>query len=125
MNFIAGLPILVLILVSVALNASAQIFLRLSARGGLGVAGDGLLAMLVDLATRPALIGGLGCYGFSVLLWIYVLSRAEASYAYPFLGLGFVIVALAGWLLLGEAMSPARFAATAVIVLGVVWLART
>jgi drug/metabolite transporter (DMT)-like permease len=125
MQVLAQIPILVLILVSVALNASAQVFLRFSARGGIGTGDAGWLEILADLATRPALIGGLACYGFSVLLWIYVLSRAEASYAYPFLGLGFVLVALAGWLLLGEAMSAQRFAATAVIVAGVVWLART
>jgi hypothetical protein len=93
MPFLATIPILVLILLSVALNASAQIFLRLSARGGIGAAGEGIVAFAIDLVTRPALIGGLACYGFSLLLWIYVLSRAEASYAYPFLGLGFVVVA--------------------------------
>ena len=125
MRFLAEIPILALILASVALNASAQIFLRLSARSGIGVADAGPWAILLDLATRPALVGGLVCYGFSVLLWIYVLSRAEASYAYPFLGLGFVIVALAGWLLLGEAMSLQRGLATVVIVFGVMWLART
>jgi drug/metabolite transporter (DMT)-like permease len=125
MSFIAGLPILALILVSVALNAAAQIFLRFSARDGLGKSGDGLIALGLDLATRPGLLGGLTCYGISVLLWIYVLSRAEASYAYPFLGLGFVVVALAGWLILGETMSLQRFAATVVIMAGVAWLART
>jgi drug/metabolite transporter (DMT)-like permease len=81
--------------------------------------------LLLDLATRPALLGGLACYGLSVLLWIYVLSRAEASYAYPFLGLGFVLVAVAGWLLLGEDLSPQRLGATLVIMAGVAWLART
>jgi drug/metabolite transporter (DMT)-like permease len=125
MPFLASLPILVLILFSVALNASAQIFLRLSARSGLGTTDEGLIALVIDLIMRPALLGGLACYGLSVLLWIYVLSRAEASYAYPFLGLGFVVVALAGWLLLGETMSMQRFGATALIVFGVVWLART
>ena len=38
MPILANLPILVLILISVALNASAQIFLRFSARGGIGTA---------------------------------------------------------------------------------------
>lgn len=125
MPTLAAIPILALILLSVALNASAQIFLRLSARGGIGVNGEGFVAIALDLATRPALIGGLACYGFSLLLWIYVLSRAEASYAYPFLGLGFVVVALAGWLILGEPLSPQRLGAIIVIVAGVAWLART
>jgi drug/metabolite transporter (DMT)-like permease len=125
MPFLATIPILVLILLSVALNASAQIFLRLSARGGIGAAGEGIVAFAIDLVTRPALIGGLACYGFSLLLWIYVLSRAEAAYAYPFLGLGFVVVALAGWLILGEPLSLQRFGAILVIVVGVAWLART
>jgi multidrug transporter EmrE-like cation transporter len=123
MTFLAQIPILVLILTNVALNAAAQIFLKLGARDGFsGPAGP--VSLVIDLATRPGLIGGLACYGLSLVLWVYVLSRAQASYAYPFLGLGFVLVAVVGWLFLGETMSAQKIIATLVIVAGVVLLAR-
>ncbi|MFK5047916.1 transporter, partial [Klebsiella pneumoniae] len=77
------IPILVLILLNVTLNAAAQIFLKLGARSGFASSEAGVTALAVDLATRPGLIGGLVCYGLSIVLWVYVLSRTEASYAYP------------------------------------------
>lgn len=116
------LATLTLILLSVGLNAAAQLFLRAAMRSGLPV-GLSPLATLLDIGLRPGILGGLACYGFSLLLWIYVLSRTDASFAYPFLGLGFVIVALAGFLLLGEPLSPRKVLGTLIIAGGVVVLA--
>ncbi len=124
MQILAQIPILALILLNVTLNAAAQIFLKLGARDGFASGVDGPFALVLDLATRPGLIGGLVCYGLSIVLWVYVLSRTEASYAYPFLGLGFVMVAAAGWLFLGETLSAQKIVATLVIVAGVAMLAR-
>ncbi len=111
-----------LILLSVGLNAAAQLFLRAAMRSGLPV-GLSPAAMLLEVGLRPGILGGLACYGLSLLVWIYVLSKADASFAYPFLGLGFVIVALAGFVLLGEPLSPRKIAGTLIIAGGVVVLA--
>ena len=116
---------LVLIVAAAILNAGAQILLRLGGRSGLNLDHGLSVGVFFDILTRPAILGGLASYGFSIVIWIYVLSRAEASYAYPFLGLGFVLVALAGWLLLGETMTPARILATGLITAGVILLAST
>ncbi len=118
-----GVVTLGLILASVALNASAQILLRLGARSGIAIEDRTLVSLVFDVLTRPAIVGGLAAYAISVAAWIYVLSRTEASFAYPFLGLGFVIVACAGWLLLGEVLSVRRIMATALIVAGVALIA--
>ncbi len=111
-----------LILLSVALNAAAQLFLRAAMRSGLP-AGLTPVGTLINVGLRPGILGGLACYGFSLLLWIYVLSKADASFAYPFLGLGFVIVAVAGFLVLGEPLSPRKIIGTLIIAGGVVVLA--
>ena len=111
-----------LILLSVSLNAAAQLFLRAAMRSGLPV-GLAPVETLLAIGLRPGILGGLACYGFSLLLWIYVLSKADASFAYPFLGLGFVIVAVAGFLMLGEPMSPRKIVGTLIIAGGVVVLA--
>jgi multidrug transporter EmrE-like cation transporter len=81
------------------------------------------LQAALEVAFRPAVLAGLVCYGVSVVLWIWVLSRAEVSFAYPFLGLGFVLVALVGWAFLGETLSVQKLAATGLIVIGVVLMA--
>ncbi|MCS0503614.1 EamA family transporter [Ancylobacter mangrovi] len=112
-----------LILASVALNALAQILLRLGARAG--AAAEPGPAGLLALAFQPSVLGGLACYAMSLLLWLYVLGRVEVSFAYPFLALGFVLVALAGWQWLGETMPPARMAGIGIILAGVLVLARS
>jgi multidrug transporter EmrE-like cation transporter len=114
-----------LILLSVALNALAQILLRWGARSAPLLADGRSLAAMVDTLFRPGILGGLACYGLSVLVWIRVLGMAEVSFAYPFLGLGFVLVMLAGWQLFGEPLTPARVAGTALIAFGVLVLARS
>lgn len=113
---------LALILLSVALNAGAQLLLRAAMRSGFPK-GRSLWQTALSIGLRPGIIGGLACYGFSLLTWIFVLSRTEASFAYPFLGLGFVIVALAGFACLGESLSPAKIAGTCIIAIGIAVLA--
>jgi multidrug transporter EmrE-like cation transporter len=115
------LPLIGIIQISVALNAAAQILLRWGARRAFA-AGEPMMAQVAALLS-PGVIGGLACYAASVVIWIYVLSRAEASFAYPFLGLGFVLVSLAGWQLLGEPLTIQRVAGTLLVSVGVFVLA--
>jgi multidrug transporter EmrE-like cation transporter len=112
-----------LILTSVTLNASAQILLRWGARQGAALTGPPGISELAAIILRPTILGGFACYGFSLLVWLQVLSRADASFAYPFLGFGFALVALVGWCLLGEPMTVRRLAGTAIIMVGVIILA--
>jgi drug/metabolite transporter (DMT)-like permease len=118
------LGLIALILASVSTNATAQLLLRWAARDGLVPAEGWSLASFIELVLRPGIIGGLACYALSVVVWVTVLSRAEVSFAYPFLGLGFIFVTFASAFLLGEAISAQRLAGTALIALGVAVLAR-
>lgn len=114
-----------LILASVSLNALAQILLRIGTRAALPAGEGSLVAGFAGLALSPTILAGLACYGFSLLVWLYVLGRVEVSFAYPFLALGFVLVAVAGWQFLGEPMPPARAAGIGIILAGVLVLARS
>lgn len=115
--------LIAVILVSVALNAMAQILLRLGARSGVQPVDGWTPAAIVEVLFRPGIIGGLGCYAISLIVWIYVLSRAEASFAYPFLGLGFLVVSFAAWQVLGEPLTAYRLAGTLMVSAGVLVLA--
>jgi multidrug transporter EmrE-like cation transporter len=119
------LGLIALILASVVTNAAAQLLLRWAAKEGLTPAGGWSVAAFFELLVRPGIIGGLACYALSVVIWVTVLSRAEVSFAYPFLGIGFVLVTFASAFLLGEAISAQRIAGTALIALGVAVLARS
>jgi multidrug transporter EmrE-like cation transporter len=49
----------------------------------------------------------------------------QLSQAYPFVGLGFALTAIAGWWLFGEALSQWRLLGIALIAVGIVIVARS
>lgn len=121
-------PGLVLVIVaSVAMSAVAQILMKYGmSRPAMQRALAGPVAgALWQIATSPGVIGGLLVFGISVCAWLYVLSRVDVSYAYPFVSLGMVLTVASGWLLLGEALPPARILGLALIIAGVMIVAAT
>lgn len=66
-----------------------------------------------------ALLRGLLLYGLSAVLWLYVLSRTELSYAFPFLSLTYVAILLTARFGLNEPLGANRVAGSLLIVLGV------
>lgn len=115
------------LLAGVLLNAMAQLSLKMATQrlGVLSPEHGDVNAMLWRIAAQPAIWLGLACYAVSVLAWIVALSRTDVSLAYPFLSIGYVVTALAAWSLFGEALSPMRIAAIALICSGVVLLSRS
>lgn len=115
-----------LALVAVALNAGAQLLLRsgMHAIEGGVVSLPHFLSLLPRLMTTPVIIGGFACYALSVGLWLVVLSRLPVSVAYPLQSLGFVLVVIFAHLILNESLSASKLVAIALIVLGVLLLAR-
>lgn len=115
-----------LILAGVLLNAVAQLALKASVSdvGAIhpGLPGSG--GMALKLLAEPWLWAGLLCYIVSVGVWIVALSRVEVSIAYPMLSIGYVVNAIAAWMLFGEALSAAKLAGIGVIIVGVYILAR-
>jgi multidrug transporter EmrE-like cation transporter len=116
----------VMIVVSVLLNAAAQLLLKAGTRvlGVIDVRAGALVNSAWGVATQPYVLGGLVCYVLSVAIWIAALSRVDVSLAYPMLSLGYIVNALAAWALFGEALTPAKLAGILVILTGVVILAR-
>lgn len=110
----------------VLLNAFAQLGLKAATdRTGPLVANGAMLSRSLELLTVPWLWAALACYGFSVIVWLVGLSRVPVSQAYPLLSLGYVINVGLAWWLLGETPNVLRVAGIAVIVFGVVLVARS
>jgi multidrug transporter EmrE-like cation transporter len=114
---------LALILTGVLLNAVAQLLLKAGSRAIVGVAVSfgNAWTLLERVAINPPIIGGLVCYAISVVVWIFALSRVDVSVAYPMLSVGYVVNAIAAWMLFGENLNAARLAGIGVIIVGV-WL---
>ena len=117
---------LVMIVVGVLLNAAAQLLIKAGTRvlGVIDVRGSALVGSALGVATQPYVLAGLACYVLSVGIWIAALSRVDVSIAYPMLSLGYIVNALAAWMLFGEALTPAKVIGTLIILVGVVVLAR-
>lgn len=116
-----------LILFSVALNASAQLFLRKGMPNVSLVTNQGVLELAqgaLRIVFNPWVFSGLSCYAISIVLWMYVLSKVQVSFAYPFLSVGYVIVVGAAYLFFREPVSVMKLAGIALICAGVVLVAR-
>jgi len=118
---------LALVLTGVMLNAAAQLLLKAGSRAitdvSFSLANTWTLA--ARMALNPPILGGLALYVVSVVFWILALSRVDVSIAYPMLSIGYIVSALAGWLLFSEAVSAARVAGIVVIIVGVWLVARS
>lgn len=117
---------LLLILTGVLLNAVAQLCLKAAVRGmgHIALTAPSLWRAGGELIQNPYLLGGLACYVVSVVVWILALSRVEVSLAYPMLSLGYVVTAVAAWLIFSERLNPIQWAGIGVIIVGVTLLAR-
>ena len=116
-----------LILVSVTLAAVAQVTLKAGmnhvtdANGGqLALNGDSLK----QIASQVWVWAGLIIFAFSAVLWLFALSRANLSFAYPFAALGYVIIVIASILFLNEHVQPVTWVGVVLIVAGILVVAQ-
>lgn len=65
------------------------------------------------------IISGIIVYFASFILWLYVLSQVQLSYAYPFVSLSYPLVIIMSWALLGEHIDSHVWIGTFFICLGV------
>ena len=114
--------VLALIFISVTISAIAQVTLKQGMSSPAvqqGLTG-GWLEIVIAVASNLYVWLGLIFYALGAVLWLGVLAKVDVSIAYPFVGLGFILTALFGVFLLGEAFSVIRFVGTCLVVLGIV-----
>lgn len=110
----------------IALSVSAGVLGQLTIKLGVGNDGfaansdGGVLALVGFILTSPLVLTGLILYGIGAISWISVLSRMNLSYAYPFLALNFVLIALLSRVMLNEPIPMIRWVGMGVICIGIV-----
>jgi drug/metabolite transporter (DMT)-like permease len=115
------------LLLGVLLNAFAQLGLKSATRVTgplLSSEGQGWHTALALIAV-PSLWFALAAYALSVVVWLIGLSRVPVSQAYPLLSLGYVLNVALAWWLLGEIPNAQRILGIAIIIGGVVLVARS
>lgn len=86
---------------------------------------SGFISSATDIIFNWYVITGLLVMVISMASHLVVLSRVEISYAYPFLGLSFVLVTMWGYLVLQEGVNFWRILGVLLICAGVAVVART
>ena len=104
---------------SIALNASAQIFLRTAVMNKkLNLS----LELILELTKSMHIWYGMICYGISIFLWIFVLSKIQVSLAYPFQALGYILGSFLAWYFLDEKVNNLNFMGLIFISIGLIIL---
>jgi multidrug transporter EmrE-like cation transporter len=118
-----------LILTSVVLAGVAQITLKTGVNHVTDAAGGGDLRMnaenLKALLSSPIVWAGLLLFGLSAIVWLFALSRASLSFAYPFAALSYVLIVLFSVLVLHEDVPVLRWVGVGFIVTGIMLVAQT
>ena len=116
-----------LILFTVLTNFSSQIMLKhgMTSMSKLELSPSTLIPTIFSVVFNPWVFAGLFMMVISMGSHLFVLSRVEISFAYPFLGLSFVLITLWGFFMLGEDVNLWRVIGVLFICVGVVLVARS
>lgn len=118
---------IILILVSIGIAVGGQVLLKIG-MNRIGPISIDSMASLVQLFTgifkSPLVLIGLFCYVISAAIWLVVLSAVDLSFAYPFIGLTYVLILIVSKFILKEDVNPIRWAGAAIITIGVIVISR-
>jgi drug/metabolite transporter (DMT)-like permease len=115
------------ILFTVLTNAAAQVLLKqgMISLGPLSFSAETAIARIFQIVFNPWVFAGLTMFVVSMASHLFVLSKVDLSFAYPFLSLAYVIVAVIAWLLFKEDLGAYKMAGIAFICLGTVLIAQS
>ncbi len=116
-----------LILFTVFTNFGSQVLLKkgMMSIQEFSISADGLLKAAPTIIFNPYVIIGMFLMVISMGTHLVVLSRVDISYAYPFLGLSFVLITLWGYFALGEPVGMFKILGVLLIVAGVALVAKS
>ena len=89
-------------------------------KAGLTMRGQPFIDGAYAVATSPAFYLALALYGISTALWIWILSRVSLSFAYPWVGVGVILVPLLAGLVYGERVNMIYWVGAIFVTVGIV-----
>lgn len=116
---IGKMSALALILISISLGVVGQLSLKrgMTNVGTISV-GDLLTSKLYSIATEKFVVFGLFLYFLASGLWLVVLSQEELSFAYPLIGLGYILTAILAKFFFNENLTLVRLGGILLIAAG-------
>ena len=105
--------------------AGGQLFLKL----GMGeVSKMGKLPpaeFIFKALTTPFVLLGVAIYGVSLIIWLFVISKVDLSFAYSLVALTFVFLLLFSKVFLHENISLFRALGSSLIILGIIFVSKS
>ena len=121
----------VALVVALVLNAGANLLMKVGARSvsdGGGLLRDGPVAAVRIVLSNTTLMGGLCCFAFNVMLYMYALQSKslKISIAYPIMvGGGYALIAIVARFhpALGERLTVTQMVGVGFVLMGIVLIA--
>ncbi|MBP0614279.1 EamA family transporter [Jiella mangrovi] len=115
------------ILFTVLTNAAAQVMLKygMMQLGALSFAGVNPILKILQIVFSPWVFLGLCTFVISMASHLFVLSKVDLSFAYPFLSLAYVVVAIFAYFLFKEEVNAMRIIGIALICGGTIFIAQS
>jgi drug/metabolite transporter (DMT)-like permease len=79
---------------------------------------------VLRLLINPWVMTGIVATFLSGVSWLLAMTRFEISYAFPFMSLNYLLMLVAGVVLFNEGVSVQKFVGSALVVLGIIIIAR-
>jgi len=99
--------------------STGQVFFKMAANAAAQAGSYMVLPVMVWMSAALLI------YGVATFAWVWALQRTELGRVYPFTALAFVLVPIASHFIFGERFSTAYFIGVALIVAGLVLVARS
>ena len=117
----------VYIFFTVLFTVYSQLIMRwqVSRAGDLPVDFMGKVQFIAQLFLNPWVFSSILATLFAGISWMLVMSRFEISYAYPWVGLNFVLMLVFGVFLFNESFNFIKLLGTLLIIAGIVVIARS
>jgi drug/metabolite transporter (DMT)-like permease len=124
---LSAIKSILLILLSISIAVGGQILLKMGMNKIVGITSNNtgaLSHLFLGVIKSPMVLIGLFLYLISAAIWLIVISAVDLSFAYPFLGLTYVLILIVSKFILKEDVNPVRWIGAAIITIGVVVISR-
>jgi drug/metabolite transporter (DMT)-like permease len=109
----------------IALTTASQLIMRWQVSAAAPTASASRFDFVVSMLLTPWVWAAILATFLAGVAWMLALTRFELTYAFPFTGVTFALILLAGAFLFGEHVGPARIAGTFLVLLGLIVIVRS
>lgn len=116
----------IFIFLTIVFTVYSQLIMRwqVSAAGSLPVEMSNKIGFIFNLILNPWVLSGIMATFLAGISWMLAMTKFDISYAYPFVSLNYIFIMAAGFFLFNESVSPARLAGSALVVIGILVVAK-